>query len=83
MKELEEMSDDDFDRYKYNMRKSLKKPYEDISERYYEDLNEILTTKLLFDRKELMVKELKKISKNMILSFLRGFVNKGKIVKIN
>jgi len=83
VKELEEMSDDDFDRYKYNMRKSLKKPYEDISERYYEDLNEILTTKLLFDRRGLMVKELKKISKNMILSFLRGFVNKGKIVKVD
>lgn len=81
--ELERLDSEDFNNYKNSMKKKLLKPYESITDEYNFDINEILTNKFVFNRKELMVKELDNINKNVLLKFMSSFINKGKIIKIN
>ena len=82
IQELERMSDIEFDKLKENIIKDILQPEQNMEEQYYLDINEILTGKLLFNRKKLIVKEIKKLTLEQTIKFLRGIINKGIVYKV-
>lgn len=76
------LTDLEFNEIKENVKKDILKPNENMEEQYYDDLDEILTNKLLFNRKELLAKEIDKIKFDELMEFLKKILTKSNIIKI-
>ena len=79
---LKKLTDIEFKKLKENIIKDILQPDQNIEDKYYQDMNEILTGKLLFNRKELIVKEINSLTLENVIKFLRGLVNKGTVFKV-
>lgn len=83
IEDLSKLNDIEFEEIKNNVIKDVLKPYENMEEQYYEDLDEILTNKLQFNRKELLAKEIKLINLKDLINFLKLIIKNKNIIKIN
>lgn len=81
--QLSKTTDIELEKLKKNIIIDILKPYENMEQQYLEDMNEILTNKLLFNRKELVVEEIKKITVYQLVNFLKLVINKGKTFIVN
>lgn len=82
VKSLEKMSENNINKIKENLITSILAPFQSMDEEYSFELKEILSGRLMFNKKELIANEIKKITKNDLVTFLKSFKNKGKVVKI-
>ena len=65
----------DIDIYKTTLKKQIEAPEESMDDLYYDNLNEIIRNRFLFNIDELLLKQLETINKDDIINSLTIFKN--------
>ena len=69
------INNSDIDKYRDTLKKQIEAPEESMDDLYYDNLNEIIRNRFLFNINELLLKQLETINKDDIINSLTIFKN--------
>ena len=81
-KHINNLTDKEFNNYKYNLYKQLSQPFNTFNEQYLVYYDEIYTQEYIFDRKYQMAKLIKKLNKKDIINFSNKYINKKNRISV-